>query len=112
MEFSESLKKNKDFTTVYRRGISKANRQLVMYIYHNKTDRNRIGISVSKKVGNSVVRHHLTRLIRESYRLNEEMFNSGLDIVVVAREASASANFEEIQNSLLHLANLHKVTRK
>ncbi len=112
MEFSESLKKNKDFTTVYRRGVSKANRQLVMYIYHNNTDRNRIGISVSKKVGNSVVRHHLTRLIRESYRLNEEMFNSGLDIVVVAREASASANFDEIQKSLLHLANLHKVTCK
>ena len=112
MEFSESLKKNKDFTQVYRRGVSKANRQLVMYIYHNNTDRNRIGISVSKKVGNSVVRHHLTRLIRESYRLNEEMFNSGLDIVVVVREAAAAANFEEIQKSLLHLANLHKVTRK
>ena len=57
MEFSESLKKNKDFTTVYRRGISKANKQLVMYIYHNNLDRNRIGISVSKKVGNSIVRH-------------------------------------------------------
>ena len=112
MEFSESLKKNKDFTLVYIRGVSKANRQLVMYIYHNNTDRNRIGISVSKKVGNSVVRHHLTRLIRESYRLNEEMFNSGLDIVVVVREAAASANFDEIQKSLLHLANLHKVTRK
>ncbi len=112
MEFSESLKKNKDFTTVYRKGVSKANRQLVMYIYHNNTDRNRIGISVSKKVGNSVVRHHLTRLIRESYRLNEEMFNSGLDIVVVVREVAASAKFDEIQKSLLHLANLHKVTRK
>ena len=112
MDFSESLKKNKDFTQVYRRGVSKANKQLVMYIYHNNSDRNRIGISVSKKVGNSVVRHHLTRLIRESYRLNEEMFNSGLDIVVVVREAAASANFDEIQKSLLHLANLHKVTRK
>ena len=108
MDFSESLKKNKDFTTVYRRGVSKANRQLVMYIYHNNTDRNRIGISVSKKVGNSVVRHHLTRLIRESYRLNEEMFNSGLDIVVVAREASASANFDEIQKSLLHNCKILK----
>ena len=111
MVFSESLKKNSDFTRVYRRGVSKANRQLVMYVYHNNTDRNRLGISVSKKVGNSVVRHHLTRLIRESYRLNEEMFNSGLDIVVVVRENSASATFAEIQKSLLHLANLHKVTR-
>ncbi|MCR4695572.1 MAG: ribonuclease P protein component [Pseudobutyrivibrio sp.] len=112
MRFSESLKKNSDFTTVYRRGVSKANRHLVMYIYHNNTDQNRIGISVSKKVGNSVVRHHVTRLIRESYRLSEEMFNSGLDIVVVARESTASASFEEINKSLLHLANLLKVTRK
>lgn len=111
MEFSESLKKNKDFTTVYRRGVSKANKHLVMYIYHNNSDQNRLGISVSKKVGNSVVRHHTTRLIREAYRLNEEMFNSGLDIVVVAREQSALASFNEIEKSLLHLANLHKVTR-
>ena len=111
MEFSESLKKNSDFTLVYRKGVSKANKHLVMYIYHNNSDQNRIGISVSKKVGNSVVRHHVTRLIREAYRLNEEMFNSGLDIVVVAREASASALFSDIERSLLHLANLHKVTR-
>ena len=111
MEFSESLKKNKDFTFVYRKGVSKANKHLVMYIFHNNSDRNRIGISVSKKVGNSVVRHHVTRLIRESYRLNEEMFNSGLDIVVVAREASKDCTFFEIEHSLLHLANLHKVTR-
>ena len=111
MHFSESLKKNRDFQIVYRRGYSKANRQLVMYVFHNNSDRNRIGISVSKKVGNSVVRHHLTRLIREAYRLNEEMFNSGLDIVVVARESSANCTYFEIEKSLLHLANLHKVTQ-
>ena len=111
MIFSESLKKNSDFTNVYRHGYSKANKHFVMYVYHNHSDRNRIGISVSKKVGNSVVRHHLTRLIRESYRLNEEMFISGIDIVVVAREQSAAASFDDVQNSLLHLANLHKVTR-
>lgn len=112
MKFSTSLKRNKDFQEVYKKGTSKANRYLVMYIYENGLSSNRLGISVSKKVGNSVVRHRLTRLIRESYRLNEEMFNSGLDIVVVVREAAASAKFDEIQKSLLHLANLHNVTRK
>ena len=65
MKFSESLKKNQDFQNVYKNGISYANRYLVMYVLENQTDRNRIGISVSKKVGNSVIRHHLTRLIRE-----------------------------------------------
>lgn len=71
MEYSESLKKNRDFKTVYGNGKSRANKYLVMYVMKNGTEKNRIGISVSKKVGNSVVRHHLTRLIREIYRLNE-----------------------------------------
>ena len=79
MHFSESLKKNKDFQIVYRKGQSYANKYLVMYIYQNQSERNRLGISVSKKVGNSVVRHRLTRLIRESYRLQEDKFQNGLD---------------------------------
>ena len=82
MKYSESLKKNRDFQLVYKKGTSFANRYLVMYVLKNQLDKNRIGISVSKKVGNSVVRHHLTRLLRESYRLNEEKFKCGYDIVV------------------------------
>ena len=74
MQRSESLKKNQDFQKVYRNGTSKGNRYLVMYVLKNQYMKNRLGISVSKKVGNSVVRHRLTRLIRESYRLNEEKF--------------------------------------
>ena len=77
MKFSESLKRNEDFRKVYAQGKSYANRYLVMYALENQTDRNRLGISVSKKVGNSVVRHRITRLVRESYRLREELFNSG-----------------------------------
>ena len=69
MKYSESLKKNKDFQNVYKHGISYANKYLVMYVLDNKTCQNRLGISVSKKVGNSIVRHRLTILIRESYRL-------------------------------------------
>ena len=72
MKYSESLKKNRDFQNVYKKGKSYANRYLVMYVLENDTDRNRLGISVSKKVGNSVIRHHVTRLIRESYRRSEE----------------------------------------
>ena len=56
-----------------------------MYVLKNNKEVNRIGISVSKKVGNSVVRHRVTRLVRESYRLHENIFNSGLDIVVIGR---------------------------
>ena len=109
MKFSDSLKKNRDFQNVYNNGVSFANRYLVMYVLKNNTENNRIGISVSKKVGNSVIRHHLTRLIRESYRLHEDVFNSGLDIVVIARATARNASYHEIESALMHLGRLHKI---
>ena len=111
MKFSDSLKKNRDFQNVYQNGKSYANKYLVMYVLKNNLDRNRIGISVSKKVGNSVVRHRLTRLVREIYRLHEEMFNSGLDIVVVARVNAKSILYTDMESALLHLAKLHKIVK-
>ena len=109
MKFSESLKKNKDFRIVYNKGTSHANRYLVMYVLKNDSDRNRLGISVSKKVGNSVIRHHITRLVREGYRLHEEIFNRGLDIVVIARVNAKRATYHEVEKSILNLANLHQI---
>ena len=109
MKFSESLKSNRDFKNVYSRGKSYANKYLVMYVLENGTDRNRLGISVSKKVGNSVVRHRLARLIRESCRLNREKFHSGWDIVVVARQGAKGRNYFEINSAMLHLAKLHRI---
>ncbi|MCI7594942.1 MAG: ribonuclease P protein component [Lachnospiraceae bacterium] len=111
MNFSESLKKNRDFQNVYRNGKSYANKYLVMYVLENNSEINRIGISVSKKVGNSVVRHHLTRLLRESYRLHENIFNSGLDIVVVVRKSAAEVGYAEIESALLHLGKLHRIIK-
>ena len=111
MNFSESLKKNSDFQNVYRNGKSYANKYLVMYVLENNSGKNRLGISVSKKVGNSVVRHHVTRLLRERYRLHENIFNSGLDIVVIARNNAAKAGYAEIESALLHLGKLHKILK-
>ena len=112
MKFSESLKKNDQFREVYKRGKSLANKYLLIYVLENNLEINRLGISVSKKVGNSVVRHHLARLIRESYRLHEDMFNSGLDIVVVARKSAADINYHDMESALLHLFRLHKIIKK
>ena len=109
MQFSESLKSNSDFRRVYRGGKSYANKYLVMYVLENGTDQNRLGISVSKKVGNSVVRHRITRLVRESYRLHENIFNSGLDIVVIARNSASAITYQETESALLHLAKLHHI---
>lgn len=112
MKFSESLKKNKEFQLVYKNGKSYANKYLVMYIVNNKTNKNRVGISVSKKVGNSVVRHRITRLIREVYRLNEEAFMNGLDIVIIARVNAKNREYEEIESAFLHLSRLHSILKE
>lgn len=112
MEFSESLKKNRDFRTVYGHGKSRANTYLVMYVMKNGTERNRLGISVSKKVGNSVVRHRLTRLIRESYRLNEGRFRKGLDIVVIARVSAKEIDYHTMDKALMHVAGIHRILEK
>lgn len=110
MIYSESLKKNADFQRVYREKKSAANRLLVMYVMKNDRNRNRIGISVSKKVGNSIVRHRLTRLIREAYRLNESSFLCGYDIVIVARVNAKNTSYKDMESALLHLARLHHLT--
>ena len=111
MEFTESLKKNYQFRFVYNRGKSIANRLLVMYVVRNGTNGNRFGISVSKKVGNSVVRSRITRLLRESYRLSESKFLEGYDIVVIARASAKEATYKEVESALMHLLNKQKLIK-
>ena len=109
MRHFNSIKKNGDFQKVYKTGRSYANKLLVMYVIWTDREETRIGISVSKKVGNSVVRHHVTRLLRESFRLNRDRVKKGLDIVVVARAAAKEAEFKNIEGAYLHLCGLHNI---
>lgn len=103
----ESLKKNEDFRNCYKNGTSFVNRYLVMYMCGNGLGINRRGISVSKKVGNSVVRHRTTRLIREVCRLHEQEFRTdteGLDLVFVARVRAKGISYFQMESALLQLA--------
>ena len=104
--------KNSEFQLIYKNGTSYANKYLVMYVMENPSGDSKLGISVSKKVGNSVVRHRLARLIRETYRLNRHMFNSGLNIVVIARATAKGKSFAEIESAFLHLTRMHKIAVK
>ena len=101
-----SIKKNSQFQKVYRNGVSYANRLLVMYVMANGEDGNQIGISVSKKVGNSVVRHHITRLLREIFRLNGDRLKTGLNIVLVVRGAARESDYKHLEGAYLHLCGL------
>ncbi|MDO5392745.1 MAG: ribonuclease P protein component [Eubacteriales bacterium] len=112
MRFTESLRKNRQFQEVYRNGVSRANKYLVMYVLENNQDGNFLGISVSKKVGNSVVRHRVKRLVKESYRLHEDIFNSGLNIVITARASAAAISYSKMESAVLHLGKLHGIVKE
>jgi ribonuclease P protein component len=97
------IRKNTEFRTVYRRGKSFSNLLLVLYIYRNGKNINRCGISVSKKVGKSVTRSRVKRLIMESYRLNNEELKTGFDLVFIARNPSSGKNYKDVESALKNL---------
>lgn len=112
MKNTDPLKNNLDFKEVYKTKRSKADSRFVLYIRKNGTDRNRLGVSVSKKVGNSVVRHRIKRLVKESYRLSEDLFKTGYDIVVVARKVEKLSSFDETKESLIFLLKIQGLLKK
>ena len=103
MKFSTSLKFNHIFRRLYRTN-GQANSCLVLYARKNRSDINRVGITVSKKLGKAVVRNRVRRRLREVYRLNEEKFLPGWDIVIVARSRAVEVSFQKLTESLLSLA--------
>ena len=104
-----SLKKTKEFKEVYDNKQSYADENIVMYIRKNEMESNRLGISVSKKVGNSVVRHLLCRRAREIFRLTNRYVTKGIDVVIVFRKGADEVSFETLKNSFLKLYKKHKV---
>ncbi len=102
MKFSTSLKLNHIFRRLYRtQGY--ANGLLVLYARPNRGAANRVGVTVSKKLGKAVVRNRVRRRIREVYRLNEDRFLPGFDIVVVARSRAVTADFGKLTEAYLSL---------
>lgn len=103
MRFSTSLKLNHVFRRLYHTS-GFADGYLVLYARRNRSPENRVGITVSKKLGKAHVRNRVRRRLREIYRLNEEKFQPGWDIVVVARSRCVDASFQRLTKSYLHLA--------
>ena len=103
MKFSSSLKLNHVFRKLYS-SDGQANGLLVLYARPNRTGGNRVGITVSKKLGKAVVRNRVRRRLREVYRLHEDRFLPGWDIVVVARSRCISADFSRLTGAYLSLA--------
>ena len=104
MKKTVSIKRNNDFRSIYKRGKSSVSPVLAVYARKNKLSSNRLGITVSTKVGCAVVRNRVRRRIREAYRLNEMRFKTGFDIIVVARVRASEVAYSEIEKNLLKLA--------
>jgi len=110
MKFSSSLKLNHIFRRLYATS-GHANGFLVLYARKNRTGTNRVGVTVSKKLGHAVVRNRIRRRLREVYRLNEEKFLPGWDIVVVARSRAVQADFQNLTAAYLSLAKKAGILR-
>ena len=111
MEYSKSLKLNHIFRRLYTTG-GKGNALLVLYARRNREGMNRVGVTVSKKLGKAVVRNRVRRRLREVYRLNESRFLPGWDIVVVARGRAIEASFSELTKAYLTLAKKLGILRE
>ena len=108
MKFSCALKLNHIFRRLYATA-GQANGYLVLYARKNRTEGNRVGITVSKKLGKAHIRNRTRRRLREIYRLNEARFQPGWDIVVVARSKAVDAEFSRLTKSYLTLAKKAKI---
>ena len=110
MKFSSALKLNHIFRRLYS-SVGQVNGYMVLYARKNRTDQNRVGVTVSKKLGKAVVRNRVRRRLREVYRLNEAQFLPGWDIVVVARSRAVDAPFAVLTKSYLNLAKRAGILR-
>ena len=100
---SESLKKNYQFRIVYNKGKSVANKAVVLFVLKNNEDINRFGVSVSKKIGNAVVRNRIRRRLKESYRRLESGLPRGYDMIAIARAPITETPFSELHSGLARL---------
>lgn len=107
------IKKNDDFQTVFKKGKSVANRQFVIYILRKDDQKNfRIGLSVSKKIGNAVKRNQIKRYIRQVFHELSEQVEPGKDYVIIARKPAAELDFHSIKKSLQHVLKLGKCLKR
>jgi len=108
----ERLKKNWEFKRVYRYGRTVVSKYIVLYYCPNEMKVNRIGFSISKKVGGSVVRNRVKRLFRETFLLINQELYQGFDLVLIARKPSVKLNFQETCKELYNLCRRGQLLKK
>ena len=112
MKFTDTLKKNYEFQRLYSKGKSAVTPYLVVYVRKTRKRTNRIGITVSTKLGKAVVRNRVRRRLREIYRLAEDSFLPGTELVVVARVKAVKASYSQLEKAFMSACAKLEVLRE
>ncbi|WP_088008309.1 ribonuclease P protein component [Indiicoccus explosivorum] len=112
MNKHQRIKKSQEFQRVFKKGKSFANRQFIIYVYRTGQPEFRIGLSVSKKIGNAVTRNRIKRYIRQVFLEMKEEVRQDADYVIIARKQAADLDFHETKKSLQHVLKIARVLRK
>ncbi|WP_332650834.1 ribonuclease P protein component [Lysinibacillus sp. 54212] len=113
MNKRQRIKKNEDFQKVFKKGKSFANRQFVVYCMRKEDQQAfRIGLSVSKKIGNAVTRNQIKRYIRQTFLELKDEVRQDMDYVIIARHQAATLDFHETKKSLEHVLKIAKIIKK
>ena len=107
-----SIKLNSDFRRIYARGKSAVSPCAVVYCRKNRLGCNRLGLTVSKKIGKAVVRNRIRRRLREIFRLNNGSFRQGYDVIIVARMRAVSANYRKLETDVLSCCERLQLLKK
>ena len=103
------VKKEKDFNAIFKEGKSFANRKFVIYRLENNEQHFRVGLSVSKKLGNAVTRNQIKRRIRHILIEHKNQLVENVDFVVIARKGVEILDYAEMKKNLLHVLKLSKI---
>ena len=108
----QGLRSNMEFKRVYSKGKTYWNRNLVLYVKKNELGHNRVGYSITKKVGNSVVRNKIRRRMKEIYRLNFHKLKGDYDIIIIPKKNVVNISYRELESAMLHILQLAGILEK
>lgn len=101
-----------EFAKVYKNGKNYWNRNLILYVMKNDLGYTRVGYSITKKIGNSVVRNQIRRQMKEIYRLNFDLVKDNYDLIFIPKKNVVDISYKQLESAMMHIMKLGKITKK